>query len=82
MPKNPTDWRQAAYAKRTTSPPTALGNAAPYKHLKQHRLTSRAWIWNPFWGFFFQPVGPHRQKERIVKEGALFNRLYAAAGYP
>ena len=27
------------------------------------------YYWNGFWGFFFLPVGPHRTKERIVKEG-------------
>ncbi len=41
------------------------------------------YYWNGFWGFFFLPVGPHRTKERIVKEGtALYDTLRRLAGYP
>jgi hypothetical protein len=41
------------------------------------------WFWNRFYGFFFQPVGSKRKRERIVKEGtALYEALYSAAGQP
>ena len=42
----------------------------------------QVWMWNPFLGFFFQPVGPARTKERIVKEGRLYDALRQAAHYP
>lgn len=41
----------------------------------------REWFHNRFFGFFFQPVGPARKRERIVKEGhPLFLALRKAAG--
>jgi hypothetical protein len=41
------------------------------------------WHWNGFQGFFFQPVGPRRTRERIVTESHnLYQALRAAAGYP
>lgn len=40
------------------------------------------WYWNGFWGFFFQPAGPERKRERIVEEGhRLYPLLREAAGY-
>jgi hypothetical protein len=44
---------------------------------------NQEWHWNGFFGFFFQPVGPGRSKERIVREGGpLYDRLREAANYP
>ena len=41
------------------------------------------WHWNGFFGFFFQPVGPARKRERIVKEGhSLYGELRQASNYP
>jgi hypothetical protein len=41
------------------------------------------WYWNGFWGFYFQPVGTTRKRERIVKEGgALYTQLRSASNYP
>lgn len=41
------------------------------------------WYWNGFQGFFFQPVGPGRRRERIIREHhKLYAALRAAAGYP
>ena len=41
----------------------------------------REWHWNGFWGFFFQPVGPSRKKERVVRSGELYDRLRASSNY-
>ena len=47
------------------------------------RYRGNTYYWNGFWGFFFLPVGPHRTKERIVKEGTrLYETLRRLAGYP
>lgn len=40
------------------------------------------WYWNPFWGFFVRPCSKKFSKEKIVKEGKLFDRLYDFAGQP
>ena len=43
----------------------------------------RTYLWNCFWGYFVLPAGPHRKKERIIREGnRLFNTLRQRAGYP
>lgn len=47
------------------------------------RYRGQEWFWNGFQSFFFQPVSwPSRKKERIVKSGALYDALRAAANYP
>ena len=46
------------------------------------RFRANTYYWNPFWGFFFLPVGERRKKERIVKSGRFFEKLRALAGYP
>ena len=47
------------------------------------RYRGNTYYWNGFWGFFFLPVGLHRTKERIVKEGtALYGTLRQLAGFP
>ena len=46
------------------------------------RYRAETYFWNPFWCFFFLPVGESRKKERIIKSGAFFEKLRALAGYP
>ena len=46
------------------------------------RIDGKDWHWNPFWGFFFLPVGPHRKRERIVKDGPLYDHLRHQSRYP
>ena len=41
------------------------------------------WFWNGFFGFFFQPIGLQRNRERFVYEGnPLYAKLNEAAGQP
>ena len=48
-----------------------------FQHNKQ------TWYWNGFGGFFFQPVGPGRKRERLATEGSrLYAKLKVAAHYP
>jgi len=46
------------------------------------RYRGKTYFWNPFWCFFFLPVGESRKKERIIKSGRFFEKLRALAEYP
>jgi len=51
--------------------------------MKEFTHANEPWFWNGFFGFFFQPVGPGRHRERIVHEGhELYLPLRQSAGYP
>ncbi len=41
------------------------------------------WFWNGFSGFYFQPISPTRNRERIIKEShPLYPTLRSVSGYP
>jgi hypothetical protein len=50
--------------------------------MKQITYKRTTYYWNPFYGFFVQPVSATRKSERIIRSGKLYNALYDAAGQP
>lgn len=50
--------------------------------MKSFTYRNDIWYWNPFGCFFVRPCSKKYPKEKIVKEGKLFDRLYNLAGQP